>query len=227
MSQHDVQCKLLDGMFGYLIQLGLCVVAICVLIGKYILIEKRERPLDVWMKDVSKQIIGLSVAHLWNMLFAMVLATNNGNNLEGDECSAYFVNYLIDNTIGTLLNCLMIYLLNKLVNEYRDELIYLDTGVYSAGIKAWFYQLCAWIAIIVGVKCLLFGTIIYPLRTVLLDCGNWLMRPIVNNNNLELIIVMVIVPLICNIFQFVLQDLYLRHKGKQYGLLSDRELADI
>jgi len=209
-------CTLLGGFLNYGIQLSLGLVAFCALIFKYIVIEKKERHFDIWLKDVMRQIIGLMIAHLWNMLFAYILANNT---MDDNQCEAYFVNYLVDNTLGILFNCSVVYFVNSLV--IKRKIITLQTGFYHFGWKSWRLQLLVWLCIITFVKLFLFGTIVYPLKDYLINFGEILLTPVNYNDDLELVIVMVLTPLIFNIFQFVIQDLFLRHKKKSNIINED------
>lgn len=69
--------------------------------------EKRKRPWRIWLLDVGKQLVGQAVLHTTNLLVSRriptslkqisgLLAIDQGNN----PCSTYFLNILIDTTIG-------------------------------------------------------------------------------------------------------------------------------
>ena len=201
-------CQLLGGALAWLVQISLGIGALGFLSIKYYC-EKNRRPYKIWLFDVSKQVIGICIAHLWNMLFAYLLAQH------GDQCETYFMNYIIDNTIGIVMNCGLIYVLNKVIKKY--DWIYLETGKYLRDneVKAWSLQLLVWLFIITIVKFVLFVAFIYPLRDILIIWGNWILSP-VDNDNLELIIVMVLVPLVCNISQFLIQDKFLKHNRDSF-----------
>lgn len=76
-------------------------------------LEKRKRSWRIWFLDVSKQLVGQAVVHALNLLVRCVsdtechpadagiqisdLVASVGNS---NPCSLYFLNILIDTTIG-------------------------------------------------------------------------------------------------------------------------------
>lgn len=218
-------CHLFDSGFSYLIQLLLGFVAFSTLVLKYYK-ESPRRKLSVWFKDVSKQIFGMMWGHLINMLLAIMLQKEN------DQCVAYFVNFLFDNTLGIILNVLLIYLTKRLGKKYdilafqsgnygQEELVQHSRKVYWT----WFSQLLVWLLIIAFVKVFLFFTLIYPLRVYLLQAGSAILYGITTDENIELVIVMVIVPLIINIIQFLIQDKYLKHNEAIVEIPSSNDIT--
>ena len=65
-------CKLLGGAFAYFIQLLLGVLALSALFVKRWR-ERPQRPLKVFLYDAAKQALIALVAHLFNMLVALML----------------------------------------------------------------------------------------------------------------------------------------------------------
>jgi hypothetical protein len=74
-------------------------------------LEKRKRPWRIWMWDVGKQMTGQAVIHGLNLLVSLdawlVLISQISNVVAGaaesNPCSLYFLNVLLDTTIGVLV----------------------------------------------------------------------------------------------------------------------------
>lgn len=60
--------------------------------------ERPRRPWRVWALDVSKQLTGQLMVHMLNVMFSAVGTLQDGRN----PCSLYFLNILLDTTLGTL-----------------------------------------------------------------------------------------------------------------------------
>ena len=86
---------------------GVGVFIICSLVIKR-QFEKRKRPWRIWVWDVSKQLVGQAVIHSLNLLVSRdqtCLANDQISSLvaeaaNNNPCSLYFLNVLIDTTIG-------------------------------------------------------------------------------------------------------------------------------
>ena len=53
--------------------------------------------------DISKQFLGTGMTHFINIAVAMLLA--GGDDSEVDECSWYFIEYLVDVIFFTMIVC--------------------------------------------------------------------------------------------------------------------------
>ena len=82
-----VPCMIIEGVFAYVIQLLLAVVAIAALvikrywkttevIGNPLSVRIREPPrkFNIWLLDVLKQCTGHAMAHVFNIILAVMLA---------------------------------------------------------------------------------------------------------------------------------------------------------
>ena len=76
------------------------------------------------------------------------------------------------------------------------------------------YQLIAWLIIITINKILLLFIFIIPLEDQLQLFGEWILKPISYNDNLELVIIMIITPICLNIIQYWIQDNFLKGKSQ-------------
>lgn len=135
-------CQLLGDEMGLLIQFGLGLSALCGLLCKRYM-EQPKRPGDVFLRDVSKQVVGSLVAHGINLLIAIRLAHHAvvSNHLLGlapeegdpeDQCMWYFMNFIVDVLLGLPMNALLLYILGRLALRYDWRL--LQTGYYGTSI---------------------------------------------------------------------------------------------
>lgn len=105
--------------FSLFLLLHLCV---CVILAK----RFREppgvrRPWQVWWYDTSKQGIGAIVIHLTNVYLAKLF--------QGDPCTWYVINFLLDSTIGLLIVFIGIRLCQFLA--YYKKWPAINFGVYG------------------------------------------------------------------------------------------------
>jgi hypothetical protein len=124
--------KELMGSFGILTQGALALLAFSTLIFKR-LSEPigRRRNWKIWFADTTKQVLGATVIHFLNIAFAK-LSTH-------DQCTWYFINYLLDSTVGLLI----IYVLLKLVGQFAR--IY-DWSALKSGDYGTTFQIKWWLA---------------------------------------------------------------------------------
>jgi len=256
------ECQVLSGAFATLVQLSLALFAVLTLALKRFL-ERPQRPWLVWGLDVSKQCCGAAYAHLLNLLISMAISHHLGT--DSDQCAWYFHLYIIDVTIGTLMNVLLLSLLLSHADRYRHqrrlwlllsqngdyqahrspfaaengpnaaprhgsdpeslleeaflaaETEYLGTSTAQLNVREaagiWAVQTMAWLGI-VSLGKLVILAFLGAIAPILDDMGNWLFGPIQSNPHLELILVMIVVPSICNVLQFWIQDTVLKQSKK-------------
>ncbi len=63
------ECKLLSGFFSYFLQSFLALLALGTLLYKR-KIEKPQRDFVTWGFDVTKQVVGSLLVHVWNIALA-------------------------------------------------------------------------------------------------------------------------------------------------------------
>lgn len=225
-------CSLIDGWYSILIQLILGSVSFGSLWLKRYLESEPKREYIIFLFDISKQVIGLFVAHGINIYMAQTLSKQNAKNGKNDECAWYFVNFCVDVLIGIPLNYIGIYLLRK--HSYKCQDTSWQSGHYEEleenhqqfegktncektinifKIKSYWKQLFAWITIILIVKLIIFGCLLKPFGSQLFYVGESVLSPVSNNTNVELAVVMIIVPLCLNMIQYWIQDNFLMFKG--------------
>ena len=97
----DSECSLF-GVFGGVIQLLLATICFLSLVIKRL----AERPKRTWSvfilvyfnQDTSKQGFSALVAHVMNVMAALILSQHQGNN----PCLWYFITIVLDTTIGMM-----------------------------------------------------------------------------------------------------------------------------
>ncbi|MBN3302828.1 STIMA regulator, partial [Amia calva] len=173
--------------FGVLIQALLAVVAFSTLMLKRFREPKGvRRPWRIWFYDTSKQAIGALFIHFANVFLS--------NLTEQDPCSLYLMNFLLDATLGMLLIWLAVKVISRIV-EYKQYTL-LMFGEYGdpPQAAAWIGQCAVYMLIMVFEKTVVSLVLLIPgwtkLQEVLLDY--------IPNPQLELVLVMLIVPFIVN-----------------------------
>lgn len=203
-------CQLLGDAMSLLIQGLLGVSALGTLVVKRVL-EVPKRQFRVFVYDVSKQAIGQLYAHGLNLLIAIRLTQP-----EGDQCIWYFVNFIVDVVCGLPLTYGLVWVTNRLA--YRYHWTSLLSGEYvqdnSCVNRSYLKQIGVWLLVVTLTKLLLLGLVLVPAQGGLLQLGTTMLRPVTRHDNetLELIVVMVLVPLSLNIVQYWVQDAFLKGK---------------
>ncbi|WVQ71007.1 hypothetical protein IAR50_000532 [Cryptococcus sp. DSM 104548] len=193
-------CSLL-GTTGLVVQALMGVLVIASLVIKKQL-EKRKRSWRIWLLDVSKQLAGQAVVHGLNILISWLVASVAHNN----PCSLYFLNVLIDTTLGVGI----IFISLKLFTWYFSSYLGYDgfiSGKYGSPPRAtfWWKQLLTYVMSIITMKLLVLLPLTLPrISDLLLRLGHWLLEYL--SPSAQVIFVMAVFPLIMNIVQFCLVD---------------------
>ncbi|XP_035003904.1 transmembrane protein 110, like [Hippoglossus stenolepis] len=209
-NPHGCDNGALTDRFGVLIQALLAAVAFSTLMLK----RFREpvgirRPWRIWFYDTSKQAIGALFIHFANVFLSTLT--------EEDPCSLYLMNFLLDATLGMLVIWLAIKLVSKLV-EYKQWTL-LMFGEYGdpPQAAAWLGQCGVYLLIMVLEKGATSLVLLVPgwskLQEVLLGY--------IANPQLELVLVMLIVPFIVNSIMFWVVDSLMMRKYKTMKGLDD------
>ncbi|KAM9845803.1 transmembrane protein 110, like [Aulostomus maculatus] len=209
-NPHGCDNGALTDRFGVLIQGLLAVVAFSTLMLK----RFREpagvrRPWRIWFFDTSKQAIGALFIHFANVFLSTLT--------KEDPCSLYLMNFLLDATLGMLVIWLAVKLASKLV-EYKQWTL-LMFGEYGdpPQAAAWLGQCGIYLLIMVLEKGVISLVLLVPgwskLQEVLLGY--------IANPQLELVLVMLIVPFIVNSIMFWVVDSLMMRKYKTMKSLDD------
>lgn len=215
------QCTLVSDWFGWLVQILLGAAALLALAYKRYH-ERPQRPWKVFFRDVAKQVVAAGLAHILNVVLSLMLRQY------GNECKWYFVNYIVDSVIGTMLNLGLLYVVVTVGGRYTHALTpghyyHPDVEDSSPG-RVWLLQLVVWCSIVIVVKVILFFAFLLPLRDPLYKGGDAVISPFDRWPKLELVFVMIIVPGILNILQFWVQDTWLKHERDYHA--ADEHVAD-
>nr|XP_046235657.1 transmembrane protein 110, like [Scatophagus argus] len=209
-NPHGCDNGALTDRFGVLIQGLLAIVAFSTLMLK----RFREpvgirRPWRIWFFDTSKQAIGALFIHFANVFLSTLT--------KEDPCSLYLMNFLLDATLGMLVIWLAVKLVSKLV-EYKQWTL-LMFGEYGdpPQAAAWLGQCGIYLLIMVLEKGVISLVLLVPgwskLQEVLLSY--------IANPQLELVLVMLIVPFIVNSIMFWVVDSLMMRKYKSMKSLDD------
>ncbi|XP_053577182.1 store-operated calcium entry regulator STIMATE [Bombina bombina] len=187
--------------FGIFLQGLLAVMAFSILMLKRFREPKHERrPWRIWFLDTSKQAIGMLFMHFANIYLS---------DLTGeDPCSLYLINFLLDATLGMLIIYVGVRLVSCVVEWRQWES--LRFGEYGDPLqcKAWVGQCALYILIVTFEKIAIVFILLIPgLKEVA--------KLNMQNRDLELAIVMLIVPFFVNALMFWVVDNFLMKKGKR------------
>nr|XP_028603188.1 store-operated calcium entry regulator STIMATE-like [Podarcis muralis] len=190
--------------FGVLVQALLAVVAFSTLMLKRFKEPKGERrPWRIWFYDTSKQAIGALFIHFANVFLSDLT--------EEDPCSLYLMNFILDATLGMLLIWFGVKMVSWVVEG--QKCMHLVFGEYGdpPQAAAWIGQCILYLLIMVFEKTTVGLVLLIPgwtkLQEILL---NYIPDP-----QLELVLVMLVVPFIVNAVMFWVVDSLIMKKHKQ------------
>mmetsp|Transcript_20006 Transcript_20006/g.29594 ORF Transcript_20006/g.29594 Transcript_20006/m.29594 type:complete len:224 (+) Transcript_20006:93-764(+) len=219
---NDTQCHLLSGSFSIILQVFLGTTALCTLAYKRFL-EKPRRPVSIWMYDASKQGIGAGMGHILNMMLSIwyiqIEVISNG-----DECAMYFINFSTDIFIGTFIIYGLIMLKLWVAKVLEIPSLY-NTGFYGSppSFKIYFVQLLAFLLALILAKVILVGLVLLiygPINST----ANFIFMPLKDFPDLELFLVMILIPWVLNAGQFWILDNLVMNKFKHeetYKLIEE------
>eukprot|EP00953_Heterococcus_sp_UTEX-ZZ885_P041040 20952-Heterococcus_DN1.PRE.4 len=206
----DVErCHLIGGTYANILQLVLAMAALSGLLikrGK----EVPQRPIKVWLYDVSKQGFGSIFIHFSNIFIAILLSdmSERDGSTGGarDECALYFVQFVLDMSIGLVLLYCLIHIQELVALRWHIPSLAVS-GDYGTPAKfTWYWhQLCVYMAMLLLVK-LVVSVVVIAADATLSTISRWLFSPLKKYPALELTIVMIVCPYILNGIQFWLID---------------------
>lgn len=223
------ECRLCPGLYGMCIQLLLFLASMSVLVLKKKREERREREWArswaVFLLDSSKQLVGAGWLHLSNLFFSTALASLG----DADPCVWYWVNIMLDTTLGVLVNFLLLkYLLTDFMECVTNRHGWFVNGDYKdpsgrcVPVK-YFAQLCLWLLCVTFMK-LIMVLIMSFLRPQLLSVGDAFLDAwpkACKTAQTRLLLVMVVTPGVMNAMQFWTQDTFLKYRDGQRIRPSD------
>ena len=93
-------CAVLSGATGLVVQGLLLVCILATLWVKFRCFDASGRTIVQRLMDGGKQLVGAAALHVSNLLGAKVLATEKASS---DQCAFYFVEIVVDTTVGVLI----------------------------------------------------------------------------------------------------------------------------
>ena len=177
--------------------------------------ERPQRPWRTWVLDISKQVTGQFMVHLLNVILSAVGTIHDS----GNPCSLYFLNILLDSTLGVGMLCLFMRLLMYMF-EPKLHVRGLESGEYDdlshtpgeslLPWQCWCRQTGVYVLALFLMKlCVSVMLVIFPF---LIWFGNWLLNLFGDHRDWQVIFSMAIFPLAMNIVQFWLIDSMLLYK---------------
>lgn len=208
----------LNNDFGITVQAILAFTAFCVLILKRCYEPKDERrSIAIWFCDTSKQAIGAMLIHFANVFLAEL-------SNEQDPCTWYFINYLLDTTIGLLVIWICLRILHFIA--VRKGWIRLRMGEYGSPpeFKTWMYQCVAYIGVMFVEK----GVILAFFQLKFwVKVKQIMMLPFHGHPKIEVVMVVLVVPFVMNALMFWAIDNFLMRKSRKLMSLSSKVAAPI
>mmetsp|Transcript_7006 Transcript_7006/g.18849 ORF Transcript_7006/g.18849 Transcript_7006/m.18849 type:complete len:226 (-) Transcript_7006:70-747(-) len=213
-------CKLLPGLFGVAVQCLLFLMSISVLAYKKKTEEWRMgaagRDWPTFITDSSKQLMGAGWVHVVNLTCASLL----GAKFEGDGCDWYWINIMIDTTIGVGIEYMILYVLT----EALEASALLEEGTFRTGeyvdaggkfsYVRYSAQLAVWLACVTGMKVIVMTFMFLfhgPLQKV---ADTFLDLFEKGGPQMQLVVVMLLTPCLMNAFQFWLTDNFIKKRSK-------------
>lgn len=234
LQDDDGKCELI-GTFSLLTQALLGFICLSSLIVKRFYEYPIRRTWPVWSFDVSKQLIGALGVHVFNVILSVIktapglmvlmLKYNNENGDGGEEidnpdkddpCDWYFLNIVFDCTIGVYI----LYLVFKGVNYICKRMLHItqiESGEYgdvnNPSWRAFSKQLAIYFTSLMITKFILYGLVEIFERELLWITSHILLRWLDEYpDEVEIFIVMFIIPIIMNCLQLILIDNFIRNQ---------------
>ncbi|XP_008108462.1 store-operated calcium entry regulator STIMATE [Anolis carolinensis] len=204
--------ELLD-LFGVLVQALLAVVAFSTLMLKRFKEPKEERrPWRIWFYDTSKQAIGAAFIHFANVFLS--------DFAEEDPCSLYLINFILDATLGMLVIWIGVKVVSWIVEMRNYSLLVFGEYGDPPQAAAWIGQCGLYLLIMVFEKVTIGLVLTMPgwtkLQEILLDY--------IPDPQLELVLVMLVVPFVVNAVMFWVVDSLIMKKYKQVETVNINEV---
>ncbi|CBZ50941.1 aal091cp, related [Neospora caninum Liverpool] len=208
------ECLLAPGSFSFSLQQGLAAAALAAVTLKYMFCERPKRSLKTFCFDFAKLVVGALLSQLMALRFSTVLSHVHLSWIhEGvDACDWYVVSQFADSSLG-------IWLVVKILRISEQRFAY-ESGQYSyrpggrPAFKNFIGQLFIFIWIILVGKLLMFivlGIFTKPLSAVAYTVLSALHR---GNAEHRFLIVMVIIPVLTNLFQYTTLDSIIRFRKR-------------
>lgn len=221
---NDGKCELI-GTFSLFTQAFLGFLCLSSLIVKRFYEYPLRRTWPVWSFDVSKQLIGALGVHIFNVLLSILktsgndfaLDVNDDDDVSDDPCDWYFLNIVLDCTIGVYVLYLVFKAVNKVSRDYL-HFTQIESGQYGPdphkpSFRAFMKQLFVYFSSLMITKFILYGFVecfeaqlLWTTSHILLI---WLDE---YPDEFEIFVVMFVVPIFMNCLQLVLIDNFIQNQ---------------
>ncbi|KAF7432700.1 hypothetical protein PC9H_004642 [Pleurotus ostreatus] len=165
--------------------------------------EAAKRPWRIWLFDVSKQVVGQMFVHGVNVLVSDLISHHSSAN----ACVSYFLNILIDTTLGIALIYIFLHAFTYLLTE-KFHLKGFESGKYGRppSFIYWLKQAAAYVLALTTMKFVVLT--IFAVFPGIFKFGEWLLGWTWTGEGdaLQVTFVMGIFPIAMNILQFWLID---------------------
>lgn len=242
----DEKCELV-GTFSLFTQAFLGLLCIISLIFKRFYEYPERRTWQVWFFDVSKQVIGAMGVHVFNLLLSILKAAlphvrvskNMGDCYDNDDCTGspcdwYFLNIVLDCTIGVYVLYVVLRLLSHVCKNYFG-VTQIDSGEYGSdtyhpSVRAYLKQLVLYVGSLMITKVILYGFVECFESELLWFTSNiilvWLAE---YPNEFAILVVMFVVPVLMNCIQLILVDNFIKsqemhQRNIQYSHTKDHKM---
>jgi len=219
-----LECELLGkwGSFGWWLQVFLGAVCMASLIGKRFT-DKVRRSWKVWFFDTAKQGTQALMNHIINIGLSM--GFGEWLEVEADPCNWYWINMSLDCTLGVAI---MFLLLRTLQCVYRSKCVarpeLARCGHYGdpPDFKNFLRQLLDWQALVIVQK-LLLAALVINFRAGLASFASALLGWLDSFPRAKLVVVMVLMPVVLNVFALWTADSFLQANSSDGEELQVRE----
>jgi len=207
-------CSVLPGLFGVAVQVLLFAVSCAVLVLK----KKREeldlrgeaRSWPTFLLDSSKQLVGAGWVHVANMFMAMLF----NEHFEGDACEWYWVNIMLDTTLGVGIEYVLLQMITEALERATGHHGKFRTGEYRDADgrflpSRYAVQMAVWLVCVTGMK-LAMSLLMLLLHPKLQPIAHHTVGQFGDKARLELVVVMVFTPCCMNALQLWLTDNFIK-----------------
>jgi len=236
VADEHTECVLLPGIFGMFVQGLLFLASVAVLIFK----KKREERLErlgrpgirarnwaTFLLDSSKQLIGSGWVHVVNLFCASTF----GQMTEGDGCQWYWVNIMVDTTLGVGIVYLLLWGLTRAFEALTGHKKIFKSGDYKdesgqmIPLK-YFSQLGVWLLCVTLMK-LFVALMMLIFRGPMAAISGAFLNLFPDSSKFRLVVVMVITPVCMNAMQLWITDHFIKatDKPEEQSLHGQREEA--
>ncbi|KAK7049712.1 hypothetical protein VNI00_005743 [Paramarasmius palmivorus] len=165
--------------------------------------EPHKRPWKIWLFDVLKQVVGQMFVHGVNVLISDLVSHYDSSN----ACVSYFLNILIDTTLGVMILYLIHHGLTHLFSQ-KFHLQGFESGIYGKppSWNFWARQAVLYVVALTTMKFIVIALL--ALFPGLYRIGEWLLSWTWTEEGdaLQVVFTMGIFPIVMNILQFWIID---------------------